>query len=76
MKFVNAAIPSSSNADISTWDPEFGKKVVRMIVTENCPISLGGAIRLALREIQAITNLDWDLVDKGECFTIAICLLA
>ena len=65
MKFIHAAIPSSSSAEISTWDPEFGKKVVRMIVTENCPISLSSAIRLALREIQAITNLDWDLVDKG-----------
>ena len=73
MKFIHAAIPSSSTAEISNWDPEFGKKVVRMIITENCPKTIAGAIRLGLREIPAITNLDWDLVDKGELFTIALC---
>ena len=67
MKFINAA-------EIRNWDPEFGRKVVRMIITEQCPPSISAALRVGLREVQGLTNLDWDLVDKGKLLTIAECL--
>ena len=72
MKFIHEAIPSSSSADIQTWDPEFGKKVVRMTITKHCPTELSIAMRKGLEQVQNITNLDWDFVDKGEISLLQI----
>ena len=66
MKFIHEAIPSSSTAEIENWDPEFGKKVVRMTITKHCTQELAIAMRRGLEEVKKITNLDWDLVDKGK----------
>ena len=68
MKFIHEAIPSSSNADLSNWDPEFGKKVVRVTITKHCSKEFAVAVRGGLNEVQRLTNLDWDLVDKGKNF--------
>ena len=65
MRFLQEAIPSSSNVTLSTWDPEFGRKVVRMTISTHCPGSLASSIRHGLKEVHSLTKLDWDLVDKG-----------
>ena len=66
IKYLNTVIPSSSEATISSWDPEFGKKPVRIILTETCPQDLCYSIRQALDKIKSFTRLEWDFVDKGE----------
>ena len=65
MKFLNEAIPSTSSTTLTTWDPEFGRKVVRMTITQHCPKDLVAAVRVGLGHVRALTTLDWDLVDKG-----------
>ena len=73
MKFINAAIPSSSGTQITEWNPEFGRKVVRMIITEKCPAKTSSAIRWGLKDVGSLTNLDWDFVDKGKSSITMIC---
>ena len=70
-------IPSSSNAEICSWDPEFGKKPVRIIITGASSPRLATSIRESLEKMRSYTRLDWDFVDKGDlCLHLTILLFA
>lgn len=65
--YIEHLIPSARGPDGTlreyAIDPTFGRKVVRMIVTESCETVLAIEFLSALREIRHV-SLKYDLVDR------------
>ena len=64
MYYIGQTIPGASSTTIETFDPAFGKKVVRLILTKQAPASMAHAVRIGLKNMKMV-NLEYDFVDKG-----------
>lgn len=63
--YLRAIIPRSSDVTFSNIPPEFGRKVVRIIISKNAPQQLAVKLREGLRQVNTLTAFTYDLVDNG-----------
>ena len=62
---MHATIPQSDGVTFTNIPPEFGKKVVRIILSKNAPTQLTTKIRAGLVQVNTLTSFTYDLVDNG-----------
>lgn len=64
--FLKNAIPGAAKVIFENFAPEFGEKVVRIIISEHCDASTACQIRQDLQKVGSmLSELTYDLRDNG-----------